>query len=183
MSEPTPVTEEETPEVTPPSEEADQPSEETEETEPTESVESLKEQLAATEAEKEKAEEEARRWKGRVKEENPPKKKEEKEEDYADWRIDNKERIALVKEEYEKELDELEQAGVKLTNAMREKALIIAESKAGVKKKEEETEPIPEGTVDRTGDKEPQMTEHDVAFGIKPETVKKWGSTIKEITQ
>ena len=81
-------------EVSPPSETTVEPS-----SEPTDTVESLKEKLAAIEAEKLQAEEEAKRWKNRVKEENPPKeKKKDSDEDYADWRIDNKERIALVKE-------------------------------------------------------------------------------------
>lgn len=170
MSDPTPVVEE----TAPPSETTEQPS-----SEPTETVESLKEKLAAEAAEKEKALEEAKRWKNRVKEENPPKEKKETEEDYADWRIDNRDRIVLVKEEYEKELSELQAGGLKMTNSMREKALKLAEATVGVKKAEA-TEPIPEGTVDRSGQIEPKLTSTDVAFGIKPETKKKYAHLEKE---
>jgi len=164
MPDPTPDTE-----VSPPSETTEQPSKE----EPTETVESLKEKLAATEKEKSEALEEANRWKGRVKEENPKKKKEETPDDYADWRIDNKERIALVKEQYEKELAELQEAGIKPTNAVREKALRLAESTVGVKKADP-SEPLPSPTVERGGQKEIKLTETDVAMGVKPETKKKY---------
>jgi len=161
------------------SEDTEQPSEFNEETEPTDTVESLKEKLAAQESATKKAEEEASRWKGRVKEENPPKKKEEKEEDYTEWRIDNRDRIALVKEEYEKELEELQGTGAKISNTMREKALRLAEQSAGVKKAELE-EPIPSGEVDRSGSKEPSMTDYDIAYQIKPETKKKYAHLERE---
>ena len=163
----------ETEEVSPPSEATDQPSEE-----PTDTVESLKEKLAAEQEEKEKALEEAKRWKNRVKEENPPKKSEKKADDldqYADWRIDNRDRIALVKEQYEKELSELQESGAKSSIALREKALKLAESISGVKKEKSETsEPLTGGMVDRGGTREPTLTEHDLAFGIKSETKKKY---------
>lgn len=167
MSDPTPEAE-----ASPPSETTEQPS-----PEPTDTVESLKEKLAATQVEKEKAEEEAKRWKGRVKEENPPKKKDPSEE-YADWRIDNKDRIALVKDQFEKELSELQADGAKLTLALREKALRLAEATSGVKKADP-SEPIPSGTVDRSGQREPSMSATDLAFGIKPETKKKYGHIVE----
>ena len=156
-------------EESPPSASTDQPSQE-----PTDTVESLKEKLAATEQAKLDAEEDAKRWKNRVKDENPPKekKKEDPDEAYADWRIDNKDRIGVVKEQYEKELSELQDAGVKVTIPMREKALRLAEATVGVKKAEKD-EPIPSGSVDRTGGRQPALTESDVAFGVKPETVQK----------
>lgn len=165
MTYPTPVSEEETPL----SEDTGQPSEE----EPTDTVESLKEKLAAETEKTEKAEEDAKRWKNRVKEENPPKEKEE--EDYADWRIDNRDRILVpgVKEKYEEELEELESSGAKLTNAMREKALRLAEGSVGVKTEAKE-EPIPQGEVDRGGQREPVLTDTDRAFNVKPETKKKY---------
>lgn len=163
MSDPTTV------EETPPSVSPDSTPEPSEEgTEPTESVESLKEKLAAEQAEKDKALEEAKRWKNRVKEENPKKKP---DEEYADWRIDNKDRIALVKDDYEKELEELQASGAKINIAMREKALRLAEKNVGVKT--QETEPLPTGPVDRGGQRQPVLTQYDVQFGIKPETVKK----------
>lgn len=157
---------------TPPSDDTEQPS-----SEPTETVESLKVKLAAEAEEKERALEEAKRWKNRVKEENPPKKS--KEEDYADWRIDNRDRIALVKEQYDQEIEELEASGAKLNNAMREKALRLAESTLGIKKAEPK-EPIPSGGVDRGGQKEPEMTPTDHAFGVKPETKKKYANLERE---
>lgn len=170
MSDQTPVTDE----VTPPSASADQPSSES-----TETVESLKEKLAAEKAEKEKALEEAKRWKGRVKEENPPAKdrKIDQDEAYADWRIDNKERISVVKDEYEKELSELQEGGAKLTVAMREKALRLAEKTIGVQKVD--PEPIPSGTVDRGGQREPTLTKFDTQFGVKPETKKKYAHLVE----
>lgn len=156
-------------EETPPSDDTVQPSDE-----PTESVESLKEKLAAEQKKAEEALEEAKRWKNRVKDENPPKeRKKDPDEEYADWRIDNKDRIALVKEQYEAELTELQELGAKPTLAIREKALRLAEKTVGVKTVET-TEPLPSGTVHRSGQREPTMTEHDIAMGIKPETKKKY---------
>lgn len=161
-------------EVSPPSETTVEPS-----SEPTDTVESLKEKLAAIEAEKLQAEEEAKRWKNRVKEENPPKeKKKDSDEDYADWRIDNKERIALVKESYDKELSELQESGAKVTVSLREKALSLAEAGAGVKKAER-TVPLPGGMVDRSGHTEPKLNEFDSAFGVKPETKKKYAHFVE----
>jgi len=156
-------------EESPPSDATEQPSEESE---PTETVESLKEKLAAQQKEKEEALEEAKRWKNRVKEENPPKKK-DSDEDYADWRIDNRDRIALVKEQYEKELTDLQETGAKLTNDLREKALKLAEASQGIKKADS-TEALPTPSVDRSGHREPKLTEYDVAMGVKPETKKKY---------
>lgn len=89
MSDSTPVAQE----VTPPSAETPQPA-----PAPTETVEELKERLAA-------AETEAKRWKNRVAEENPKKKKEAITSDDLDsleWKLANKERINLVKDEYDK---------------------------------------------------------------------------------
>ncbi len=162
-------------EVSPPSDSSDQPS-----SEPTETVESLKAKLAATEAEKLKAEEEANRWKGRVKEENPPKdkRKVDPDEEYADWRIDNKDRIGVVKDAYEKELSELQEGGMKVNLTMREKALRLAEASAGVKTAPK-TEPLPGGMVDRGGQREPLMTKEDLAFGVKPETKKKYAHIVE----
>ncbi len=161
-------------EVSPPSETTEQPSQE-----PTETVESLKEKLAATQKEKEEAETEAKRWKNRVKEDNPPKvKKVDPDEEYADWRIDNRDRISLVKENYEKELSDLQESGAKLSVTMREKALKLAESSQGVKTVQK-TEPLPGGMVDRGGQREPKMTEHDLAFQVKPETKKKYAEFVE----
>ncbi len=164
MSDPTTV------EETPPSDSTDQPSSET-----TDTVESLKEKLAAEQKEKLEALEEAKRWKGRVKDENPPKeKKKETEEDYLDWKIDNRDRISLVgKDEYEKELNELLDLGAKPTLAIREKALKLAEKTVGVKPHDGH-EPLPTASVDRGGQREPKMTSTDHSFGVKPETKKKY---------
>ncbi len=164
MSNPTPVDG-----STPPSDSSIQPS-----SEATETVESLKEKLAATEAEKLQAQEEANTWKGRVKGENPPKvRKIDPDEEYLDWKIDNKDRISLVgKDVYEKELSELLESGAKPTLSIREKALKLAEKEVGVKT--EHHEPLPSASVDRGGQRDPKMTEYDTAFGVKPETKKKY---------
>lgn len=164
-----------TAEEAPLSESTEQPSQE-----PTETVESLKDKLAAEQKAKEDALEEAKRWKGRVKEENPPKdKKKESEEDYADWRIDNKDRINLVREQYDQELSELQEGGAKLTNTLREKALKLAESTVGVKKAES-SEALPSPSVDRGGQREPKLTEFDLAYGVKPETKKKYAQFVEQ---
>lgn len=170
MSDQTTVTD-----VTPPSASADQPS-----SEPIETVESLKEKLAAEQEEKEKALEEAKRWKGRVKEENPPAKerKIDPDEAYQDWRIDNKARIAVVKDAYEKELSELQESGSKLTISIREKALSLAEKSVGVKT-QETVEPLPAAIVDRSGQRQPTLTSYDVQFGVKPETKKKYAHLVE----
>ena len=159
------------------SEEGTIPKEET-----TETVESLKEKLAAETEAKEKAEGEASTWEGRVKEENPPKKKQETDKDYSDWRIDARDRLAVtgVKEAYESECSELESSGAKLTTVMREKALLLAEKSVGVKTETTETEPLPQGSVDRGGQKEPEMTATDKDFGVKAATKKKWAHMEKE---
>lgn len=152
-----------------PSVETVQPSEEA-----TETVETLKEKLAAETAAKEKALSDAKALKHRLKEENPPAKdrKVDPDEAYSDWRIDNKDRIAVVKDEYEKELSELQENGSKLTLAIREKALRLAEKSVGVKT-QEANEPLPSGSVDRGGQRQPALTNYDVQFGVKAETVKK----------
>lgn len=86
-----------TPVQEPPSSETSQPSEE----EPTETVEELKERLAT-------AETEAKRWKGRVEKANEKPKTKVNPEDLAEleWKLENKDRISLVKEEYEKIVEE-----------------------------------------------------------------------------
>ena len=170
MLDETPVTD-----VTPPSASADQPSDET-----TETVESLREKLAAEQMEKEQALEEAKRWKGRVKDENPPKKKEDSDEAYSDWRIDNKDRISVpgVKEKYDAELAEFQAGGSKLSISLREKALRLAESSVGVKKVDP-SEPLPSPSIDRGGQREPTLTAHDIAFGVKPETKKKYAHLVE----
>ena len=156
----------------PPSDTTDQPSEEA-----TDTVESLKEKLAAEEKKRLEAEQKAAEWKNRVKEENPPKKRErgDSSEEYSDWRIDNRSRIALVKEEYEKELEELQSNGAKLSITLRDKALKLAEATVGVKTKA--TDPLPSGMVDRGGEREPKMTDHDVLFKVNPEIKKKYPVT------
>ncbi len=164
-------------EGTPPSASTDQPSDKG----ATETVESLKVKLAAAEKEKLEAQAKADEWKGRVKEENPKKKKEETPDDYADWRIDNKDRLSVagVKDAYEKELQELEQNGSKVSNAIREKALKLAESTIGVKKAEPSSQPLPSGMVDRGGSAAPTMTNYDTQFGVNPETKKKWAHVVE----
>lgn len=168
MSDLTPVSDD-----TPLSDPTDQPSPEA-----TETVESLKEKLAAAEAEKLRAEEEAKTWKGRVKDENPKKKKEDLSEADIDWKIANQGRINLVKDAYEQELQDLESSGAKITTTMREKALKYAESTIGIQKANS-GEPLPSPSIDRSGSREPTMTEADIAFGIKPETKKKYAAIVE----
>lgn len=149
-------------EETPPSPDTTQPSQE-----PTESVEELKEKLAA-------AETEAKRWKGRV--EKASEKKISVSEEELDWKIANVNRINLVKDAYQKELDDLQAHGAKLSNELREKALKLAESTTGVTKVtvEAEDNSLPAPTIDRTGSHLPQLTEYDRALQVKPETKKEF---------
>lgn len=167
MSDLTPVSDD-----TPLSDSTDQPS-----LEATETVESLKEKLAVAEEEKRKAEEEAKTWKGRVKDENPKKKKEDISEADIDWKIANQGRISLVKDAYEQELLDLEASGAKITNAVREKALKYAESNLQIKTVS--GEPLPAPSIDRSGSREPVMTESDIAFGVNPEIKKKYAAMVE----
>ena len=167
-------------ETTLPYEEAPLSSEETEpsEEEPTESVEELKERLAA-------AEEEALRWKNRVAEENPKKKKNDSPkldvtEKDIDWKIENANRISLVKEAYDKELQDLEDSGVTLTNSIRDKALNYAESTTGVTKNPV-SEPFPVAGIDRTEGSMPSLTEYDRAMNVKPEVKEKYREYVEGI--
>ncbi len=157
-----------TDEVVPPSASADSTSEQSG---TTDTVETLKEKLAAQE-------QETARWKGRVKEENPKKETKESSEDYSDWRIDNRDRINLVKDQYESEMQELQDSGMKMSIALRNKALLLAEAAIGVKKPER-TQPLPAGSVDRSGGAAPNMTKYDVQMGVKPETKKKWAAFVE----
>ena len=89
----------------------------------TEDVEALKAKLAATEAE-------ANTWKGRVEKANEKKPKDSRSEEIQEleWKLDNKERISLVKDEYEKILVEGYQ-GEKVSKKI---ALELAEKQAKV---------------------------------------------------
>lgn len=149
---------EETTQVPPPTE-TEEPSQDA-----TPSVEELQEKLAA-------AESEAKTWKGRV--EKATKKSPPISEEDIDWKIANTARIALVKEQYEKELSELEAEGIKLTNRLREKALKLAESATGVKKPQSD-EPLPTPSVDRSGGTQVKLSSYAQALGVKKETVEKY---------
>lgn len=134
-----------------------------------------KDGVAATETDEEKAvrlHNEAKMWEGRAK-----KAKEKVEEQSkplteadVDWRIDHKSRIALVKDTYEKELQDLEGLGVKLTLAARTKALENAEAKALPRHSDSSNSSLPTPSINRGGVVMPHLTEHDIAFGVKAET-------------
>lgn len=158
-SEATPIEGELPPETTEPSDEA------------TLSVEELQEKLAAAEAE-------AKTWRGRAEKATKTPKEEKKSpvsEEDIDWKIANINRINLVKDAYEQELADLAATGAKLTNALRDKALKLAESSSGVQKPQiASTETIPAAGVDRGGSATPELSSYDRALGVKPETVEKY---------
>lgn len=158
--------------VTPPSSSELQPSD----LDPTEDVEELKRKLAA-------AETEANRWKGRVEKatkEKPAKTSPVSEEDMQ-WFVKNNQRVELVNDAYQKELDELLASGAKPTNDIRDKALKLAESSSGVSKTIVQTtdDSFPAPGVDRSGGTTPKLTQHDVAFGVKPETIKEYRDIVE----
>ncbi len=137
--------------------------------EPTETVEELKEKLAA-------AENEAKRWKGRV---EKTKKADPVTEEDIDWKLKFNSRVDLVKEAYEKELQELQDAGAPLSNALKTKALMYAERDVGVQNVSSVSLPSP--TIDRTATREVPMTDTDRAFGLKPETKKEFAQYVEGI--
>lgn len=141
------------------------PSETTEPQEATPSVEELQEKLAA-------AESEAKTWKGRAEKATKDKPVPVSEAD-LDWKILNANRIALVKQQYDKELSDLEAEGVKLSNSLREKALKLAEATVGIKKPASD-EPLPAPSVDRTSKQKVELNAYDQAFGVKQETKEKF---------
>ncbi len=124
------------------------------------------EKLAAAEAE-------AKMWKGRAeKATKAPVKAPTISEEDIDWKIANTARVGLVKEAYEKELQELEALGAKVTNAARTKALENAERATLVQKPENASDnSLPSPSVDRGGQRAPRMTDTDIALNVKPETV------------
>lgn len=155
---------EETPAKEPPPSETAQPSEE----EPTETVEGLKEKLAA-------AETEAKRWKGRVEKANEPKKTKVDPEDLAalEWRLENKDRIALVKDEWEK-IKEDGYHGEKVSEKI---ALELAEKQAkvddsGTKRNRQNDMTVPSVTT-RNANPKGYASETDKALGLTIEKKKK----------
>ena len=137
----------------------------------TPTVEELQEKLTA-------AENEAKTWKGRAEKATKGEKPKEASvsEEELDWKIANTNRISLVKDSYQKHLDELQALGAKPTLATRDKALQLAESDTGVTKgpSEPSDEVLPMPTVDRSGTSTPKLTATDVALGVKPETIKEY---------
>lgn len=158
---------------------------------PTESADSKdhqqetdKEKDAAAETDEQKAERlrnEAKMWEGRAnkaKEKLKDKAAPVSEED-LDWKIANSARVALVKEAYDKEISDLQESGAKITPALRTKALEYAESKIIVQPTGSPDNSLPAPGVDRTVGKTPKLTEHDQAFGIKPETKKEFADYVE----
>lgn len=95
-------------------------------------------------------------------------------DDEVDWKIENAGRMKLVKDEYLKNLAELTEAGAKPTNAIREKALQLAEIEKGVSKssssssegERQAANSGPAASVQRSTSAPVNVTEHDRRFGI-----------------
>lgn len=92
-------------------------------------------------------------------------------EDYVDWRTDHADDIKMAGEEFEKQLNELKELGVKPDLKARKKALDLALAKKGVK---ESVQSVSQGTdtVDRESDEhipEEKLKELE-AWGISKET-------------
>lgn len=97
-------------------------------------------------------------------------------DDEIDWKIENAGRIKLVKAEYQAELDELTANGAKPTNAIRQKALELAELRKGVVKRTDASENARQaamssesGTIDRSKQAPARLTEHDKRLGLTAE--------------
>lgn len=101
-------------------------------------------------------------------------------EDETLWYIENAGDLRLVRAEYEKNLSELTSLGAKATIALRQKALALAKAEKGVTSNPEierqastaSPTPVTNRTVE-TSD-EVVLSETDMRFGVKPETIKKW---------
>lgn len=134
----------------------------------------LAEKLAASEAESEKLRNEVKVWRGRTEKANEKKATPISEEE-LDWKLANNPRIELVKDSYQKHLDELQGLGAKLSPALKSKALKIAEDELGVSKATQDSDnSLPASTVDRGGQAPVKMTDYDRAMGVKPETKAKY---------
>ena len=138
----------------------------------------ITEQDAAQETDEEKAarlRNEAKMWEGRAKKAKEKLKEKDSpiSEADLDWKIANQSRVELVKEAYDKELEELSESGAKLSNALKTKALEYAESKI-LPRSQESDNSLPSPSVNRSGQRAPKMTEYDIALGVKPETVAKY---------
>ena len=106
------------------------------------------------------------------------------QEDETLWYTENIGRLKLVKNEYQKQLDELQSLGAKPSLVLRQKALELAERATGVTPSSEATRQASTASApsvtDRSGDSsEVSLTEHDIALGIKPETKKKYRALVE----
>lgn len=140
--------------------------------EATPTVEELQEQLAA-------AQNEAKTWKGRVEKatkSEKPKATGPISEDELDWKLANNSRVNLVKDTYQKHLDELQELGAKLSPALKSKALQLAEDEEGINKATVESshDVLPSPGVDRSGSRPIRKTQTDLSFGVKDETIKEF---------
>jgi len=136
------------------------------------------EQDAAEETDEQKADkarQEAKMWEGRAKKakEKLREKGSPLTEESLDWKFAYQSRVELVKESYEKELDELLATGAKLSSVLKTKALEYAESKI-LPKDNPSDNSLPSSTVDRSGKRSVKMSPTDQALGIKPETVEEF---------
>lgn len=101
-------------------------------------------------------------------------------EDETDFKIENAGRIKLVKDEYKAELSDLQSSGAKLTPALMEKALRLAEQKKGINAASSESLRQASNAsatliVNRESvDTDITLTEEDHRFGVKAETKSQW---------
>lgn len=150
--------------------------------EATPTVEELQEQLAA-------AQNEVKTWKGRVEKATKSDKTEKQKtatpisEEDIDWKLANNSRVALVKDTYEKHLTELQELGAKLTPALKEKALRLAEDEEGIHKStvDASSDPLPSPSIERSGNRPVRKTETDVALGVKDETIKEFRDYVEGV--
>jgi hypothetical protein len=100
-------------------------------------------------------------------------------EDETDFKIENASRIKLVKDEYKKELADLQATGAKLTPSLMDKALALAELKRGVTTSpdtlRQQMSASAPAMVNRDADSSDiSLTENDVRLGVTPEIKAKW---------
>lgn len=144
------------------------------------------------ERQKNAAEQKALSAEGRLKkvaEHMSDKKEDPKQEDSElDWKLDNNSRIKIVKDEYQRALTELKEAGAKETNAIRTAALELAERRRGVTVDTSDVErqaamSSAPGISSRTNSNPVPLTEHDRRFGLTPERKKELQEKYPELTE
>jgi len=113
------------------------------------------------------------------------------EDTEVDWKIENASRLKLVKDEYNRHLAEMQADGAKLTPALRERALKLAELDKGILKSSsseadrQAANSSPAASTLRNTSPSVEVTEHDKRFNIdakrKKELQEKYPDLLEEV--